>query len=83
MREQVRGYDTQFLKRVSMAALNAPVQRLVDICIKRDIPISHVAVKLGVTRATVYNWFKGVTSPRSAHLPNIEQIAKELIKRSK
>jgi hypothetical protein len=33
------------------------------ICIDLGIPVNSVADKLGVSRATVYNWFWGVSFP--------------------
>jgi DNA-binding transcriptional regulator YiaG len=42
-------------------------------CIKRDIPITAMAREMGVTRATVYNWFTGRTDPRPQHLSFMKQ----------
>ena len=35
-------------------------------CIERDISVSEVAKRMGVTRATVYNWFCGVSTPQDS-----------------
>jgi transcriptional regulator with XRE-family HTH domain len=40
--------------------------RLGRFCIKHDIPVSEVAKDMGVSRATVYNWFCGVSAPQKS-----------------
>ena len=48
--------------------------RLGRFCIKHDIPVSVVAKALGVSRMTVYNWFSGVTAPKTSKLPTIKKF---------
>ena len=48
--------------------------RLGSHCIKRGIPVSAVAKKLGVTRQTVYNWFAGVSEPRKELVVKIRSL---------
>ena len=38
--------------------------KLGRICIKRNIPVSTIASKLGVSRQTIYNWFMGANNPQ-------------------
>ena len=52
--------------------------RLGRVCIERDIPVVQVAQRLGVTRATVYNWFCGVTAPQDPVVPQVEALITEL-----
>lgn len=33
--------------------------RVAKLCVKANIPAKYVAVALGVSRATVHNWFRG------------------------
>ena len=40
--------------------------RLGRACIKHDVPVSVVARHMGVTRATVYNWFCGASAPQDS-----------------
>jgi hypothetical protein len=47
-------------KKASAKSLGVALGRL---CIKHGVAVSEVAQELGVSRATVYNWFWGVTSP--------------------
>lgn len=44
-------------------------------CIALDIPVNVVAVKLGVHRQSVYNWFTGATRPQ----PKMAERILELI----
>jgi transposase len=47
-------------KKADIKSLGVALGRL---CIKHGVPVSEVAQELGVSRATVYNWFWGTTSP--------------------
>lgn len=47
--------------------------RLGRLCIAKDVPASVVADRLGVTRQTVYNWFRGQSNPAPALTGLIEQ----------
>jgi hypothetical protein len=47
-------------------------------CIKLNIPVSEIAGKLDVSRATIYNWFWGTTSPSRAHCGKIERLLPRL-----
>lgn len=40
--------------------------RLGRACIKHDVPVAVVAKRMGVTRATVYNWFCGISVPQAS-----------------
>ena len=46
--------------------------RLGRVCIKHDIPVTVVAKHMGVTRATVYNRFCGVSAPQDTTTGLIE-----------
>ncbi len=46
--------------------------RLGRVCIKHNIPVSVVAKHMGVTRATVYNWFCGVSAPQTTSIGVLE-----------
>lgn len=39
--------------------------RLGQACIAHGVPVSVVAQRMGVTRATVYNWFCGTSVPQA------------------
>lgn len=46
--------------------------RLGRVCIKHNIPVTVVAKHMGVTRATIYNWFCGVSAPQGTAVGLIE-----------
>lgn len=46
--------------------------RLGRVCIKQDIPVSVVAERMGVTRASVYNWFTGASNPQASLTSRVE-----------
>jgi hypothetical protein len=57
------GYSQRLIEAIHSAdpkLLNVALGRL---CLKLDIPVNDVAQDLGVSRATVYNWFWGISKP--------------------
>lgn len=46
--------------------------RLGRLCIEHDVPVTVVAQRMGVTRATVYNWFCGTSVPQTDTASMIE-----------
>jgi len=47
-------------------------------CIQLNIPVSEVSRLLGVSRATIYNWFWGTTDPSRTHCEKIERLLPRL-----
>ena len=47
-------------------------------CIQFNIPVSEIARLLGVSRATIYNWFWGESYPSRAHCEKIERLLPRL-----
>lgn len=52
--------------------------RLGQLCIQHDVPVSVVAQRMGVTRATVYNWFCGASAPQANAVTLIETYISSL-----
>ena len=73
-----RGYTTKFVKAVNEADQTKVGVQLGQLCIKNDIPVAHVAEFLGVTRMTVYHWFKGKTNVLKAHQEKINALVAKL-----
>jgi DNA-binding phage protein len=46
------------------------------ICIKRNIPVSTIASKLGVSRQTIYNWFMGANNPQDQSVDAVHDLLK-------
>jgi transcriptional regulator with XRE-family HTH domain len=71
------GYSNRLIELNKKADGNSLGVQLGRLCIERDVPVSDVAVHLGVTRQTVYNWFCGANAPR-AKLLQIKEIISSL-----
>lgn len=72
------GYSQRLIeanKKADKKSLGVALGRL---CISRGIPVSEVAIKLGVTRATVYNWFWGLRTPDSKRSVAITRLMQKL-----
>ena len=52
--------------------------RLGRLCIEHDVPVTVVAQRMGVTRATVYNWFCGTSVPQASTVSLIESYIASL-----
>ena len=52
--------------------------RLGRMCIARDVSVIEVAKQLGVSRATVYNWFCGSSDPQGPAASLIERYITSL-----
>ena len=71
------GYSNRLIELNKKADDNSLGVQLGRVCIKRDVPDSDVAVHLGVSRQTIYNWFCGVNAPR-AEVDKIKEIISSL-----
>jgi DNA-binding transcriptional regulator YiaG len=60
--------------------LDPAVRQLSEACLEREVPITMVAEMFGVTRATVYNWLTGETTPRGPQHALIPEVIKKLRK---
>ena len=47
-------------------------------CIRAKVPVIAVADRFGVSRQSVYNWFKGVTNPHPNLIREIEKYIGQL-----
>jgi DNA-binding phage protein len=64
MSRNSRGYSTLFIRKVEEADQGNLVIQFANACIDRELPIAEIARRMEVTRATIYNWFTGKSSPR-------------------
>jgi transcriptional regulator with XRE-family HTH domain len=81
MPKKLRGYDSLFIRKVEEADQKPAVLLLADVCIEKSIPVTEVAAMCGVTRATIYNWMTGKTTPSPRYLALISKITARLSKR--
>lgn len=49
--------------------------KLGRVCISKEVSVTEVAYRLGVSRQAVYNWFNGIHEPSE----ELEEIIKKLI----
>ena len=73
------GYSSRFAKIVNSADTSKIGVQLGNLCIDHDIPAMDVADHFGVTRATIYNWFKGVTNVPPAYQEEVAKAVKALL----
>ena len=48
------------------------------ICIRKRISVRQIAERFGVSRMTVYNWFRGANSPHSNYTEAIQRYMKSI-----
>lgn len=77
------GYASRFIKAVNSADTNKLGVQLGNLCIENDIPAQDVAEHFGVTRTTIYNWFKGLTNVTPAHQEIVAKAIKVLLDKRK
>jgi len=77
------GYSSRFIKAVNSADTGKIGVQLGNLCIEHDMPVQDVAEHFGVTRATIYNWFKGLTNVPPSHQVQVAEAVKSLLKKRK
>lgn len=65
-------------KKANSQGLGVALGRL---CIKKNVPVSKVANELGVSRATIYNWFWGRSTPYARQDADIKRFMHILTQR--
>ena len=77
-----RGYSLRIRDLNAKADKRKLGVRLGRLCIKKDVPVTVIAKRMGVTRATVYNWFCGasatqanLTTPVEVYIAELESAA--------
>jgi|APGre2960657423_1045063.scaffolds.fasta_scaffold317373_2 hypothetical protein len=74
----MNGYSRQLVSFNRNADTHNLGVKLGRVCIRLDIPITEVAKFCKVSRMTVYNWFRGATSPQSNKVEFITKIVVKL-----
>jgi transcriptional regulator with XRE-family HTH domain len=65
------GYSQGLVLANKKASVKLPGVALGRACIKSGISVNVVAEYFGVSRMTIYNWFKGDSSPLPSILPKV------------
>lgn len=72
-----RGYSYALGKAINAADPKLLGVRLGRVCVAKDVPVTTVATRCGVSRQTVYWWFTGVFKPKPKLAELIAQILEE------
>lgn len=72
------GYSSAFVSEVKEANSSKLGVQLALICIRRDIPVKDVAEYFGVSRMTIYSWFRGKTTVPTKHREKIQNLIDKL-----
>ena len=73
-----KGYTSKFIEDVQNADPNKLGVQLAKVCISNDIPVNDVSQFLGVTRMTVYLWFKGAMNVSNKHKEKLQKLVQKL-----
>lgn len=71
-----RGYSSRIIKANRDAPSTIGVM-LGRYCISKEIPVADVATFFGVTRMTIYKWFKGLETPRQKQEERIREVLEQ------
>lgn len=74
------GYSQRLIEAIQKADPKLLSSTLGRLCLKLDIPVNDVAHNLGVSRATVYNWFWGISKPDPKRCAKISEYIVKLRK---
>jgi DNA-binding XRE family transcriptional regulator len=66
-----RPYSDKFVIGLENANPKRLGIQLAKLCVKANLPATHVADTFGVSRQTIHNWFRG-SAIRHRHLANVE-----------
>lgn len=72
------GYSQRLIEAIQEADPKLLSVALGRLCLKLDIPVNDVAQALGVSRATVYNWFWGSSKPDPKRSARISEYIRKL-----
>jgi len=73
-----KGYSTLTVQEIEDANQNLLGVKLGKICVNKDIPVTDVAEFFGVSRVTVYAWFRGKTVVSGKHADKMQKLINKL-----
>lgn len=73
-----KGYSTLTVREIEEANPKLLGVKLGRLCVKKDIPVSDVAEYFGVSRVTVYAWFRGQTVVSGKHADKMQKLVQQL-----
>ena len=69
-----KGYSILLADQIKAADPTKLGVRLARVCINKDIPVSDVAEFFGVSRMTVYSWFRGKSTVSGKFVEKVNKI---------
>lgn len=72
------GYSLLTVEAIRRADQRLLGVQLGQICVKNDIPVNDVAEFFGVSRMTVYSWFKGTAVVSGKHAERMKKLIEKL-----
>ena len=73
-----KGYSVLTIQEIKEANPNLLGVKLGKICVARDIPVTDVAEYFGVSRVTVYAWFRGKMVVSGKHVEKVQLLINKL-----
>lgn len=73
-----KGYSLLTIREIKEANPALLGVKLGRVCVERDIPVSDVAEYFGVSRVTVYAWFRGKTVVSGKYADKMHKLIAKL-----
>ena len=73
-----KGYSISMAEGIKAADQKLIGVQLGRVCINKDIPVSDVASFFGVSRMTVYSWFRGKSIVSGKHAEKMKKLVDKL-----
>lgn len=73
-----KGYSILLIQKIKEANPNLLGVKLGKICVGRDIPVKDVAEFFGVSRVTVYAWFRGEVVVSGKHVEKVQLLINKM-----
>jgi hypothetical protein len=73
-----KGYSLLMADEIKSADSQLLGVQLGRVCINKDIPVSDVASFFGVSRMTVYSWFRGKSIVSGKHAEKMQILVDKL-----
>ena len=74
-----KGYSILMADEIKSADSSLLGVKLGRVCLSKDIPVKDVAEFFGVSRMTVYSWFRGKTLVSGKHSDKMKKLLEKLI----
>lgn len=74
-----KGYSILMADEIKSADSSLLGVKLGRVCLNKDIPVKDVAEFFGVSRMTVYSWFRGKTLVSGKHSDKMKKLLEKLL----